>query len=49
VRAASTVFVSESVMRKLTGLESVDGVEAVVELDLPPTVDFADGEEEDPS
>jgi tRNA G18 (ribose-2'-O)-methylase SpoU len=44
VRASSTVVVSEAVMKKLTGLENVDGVEAVVELDLPPMVDFAGGE-----
>ncbi len=43
VRARSTVRVSEAVMRKLTGLESVEGVEAVAELDLPPAMDLSSG------
>ena len=41
VRAAATVTVSEAVMKKLTGLDNVDGIDAVAELDLPAPVDFS--------
>ncbi|KAG1679823.1 hypothetical protein FOA52_012736 [Chlamydomonas sp. UWO 241] len=41
IDARAAVVVSEGVLKKLTGLESVDGVGAVAELDLPPEADFS--------
>jgi len=40
VRAARVVPASEAVLRRLTGLESVAGVEVVAELAMPPAADF---------
>ena len=41
IKASATVVVSEAVLKKLTGLDSVDGIELVAELDLPQSVNFS--------
>ena len=41
IKASSTVLVSESVLKKLTGLDCVNGIDLVAELDLPKSVDFS--------
>ena len=41
IQASTTVVVSEAVLKKLSGLDSVDGIELVAELDLPQSMDFS--------
>jgi hypothetical protein len=45
-KVSSTLTVSESVMKKLTGLESVTDIDAVAELELPLGTDFSSTGEE---